>query len=155
SPEGNSNIQLSGEALKQAKDRSAEARAALLPDVESSFTDRSATTNLGALGITSVALPIPGFHFPTFVGPSTTVDARVTGWQAVFDFSSIRRFQASKLGVSAAKSDVNNVEDRVAADVARAYLAAVKTDTDVETAQANVTLSQAVLTQAENQKKAG
>jgi len=73
----------------------------------------------------------------------------------VFDFSSIRRFQASKLGISAAKSDVSNTEDRVAADVARAYLAAVKSDTDVETAQANVTLSQAVLTQAENQKKAG
>jgi outer membrane protein TolC len=43
----------------------------------------------------------------------------------------------------------------VAADVARAYLAAVKTDADVEVAQANVTLSKAVLTQADNQKKAG
>ncbi|HTS27600.1 MAG TPA: TolC family protein [Bryobacteraceae bacterium] len=155
SPEGNPNIQLSGEALKQAQERSAEARAALLPDLEASFNDRSSTTNLGALGITSVALPIPGFHFPTFVGPYTTMDARVTGSQTVFDFSSIRRFQASKLGISAAKSDVSNTEDRVAADVARAYLAAVKSDTDVETAQANVTLSQAVLTQAENQKKAG
>jgi outer membrane protein TolC len=43
----------------------------------------------------------------------------------------------------------------VAADVARTYLAAVKTDADVEAAEANVTLSQAVLTQADNQKKAG
>ncbi len=34
SPEGNANIQLSGEALKQAQARSAEARAALLPDLE-------------------------------------------------------------------------------------------------------------------------
>jgi len=153
-PEGNTNIQLSGEALKQARDRSAEARASLLPDVESSITGRSSTTNLNALGI-SVVVPIPGFHFPTFVGPYTTMDARLTGSQNVFDFSSIRRFQASKVGVSAARSDANNTEERVAADVARAYLAAVKTDTDVETAQANVTLSEAVLTQADNQKKAG
>jgi len=39
--------------------------------------------------------------------------------------------------------------------VARAYLAAVKADTDVETVQANVTLSEALLTQANNQKAAG
>jgi outer membrane protein len=39
--------------------------------------------------------------------------------------------------------------------VARAYLAAIRTEADVATAKANVTLSQAVLTQTENQKKAG
>jgi outer membrane protein TolC len=39
--------------------------------------------------------------------------------------------------------------------VARAYLAGVRADTDVDTAQANITLSQAVLKQAENQKSAG
>ena len=153
-PEGNTNIQLSGESLKQAQMRSAEARAALLPDFEASIGDRSATTNLGALGI-NVVVPIPGFHFPTFVGPYTTMDARVTGSQSVFDFSSIRRFQASKLGVSAARSDADSTGDRVAADVARAYLTAVKTDADVDAAEANVTLSQAVLTLADNQKKAG
>jgi outer membrane protein len=134
--------------------RSAEARAALLPDFEASIGERSSTTNLGALGI-SVVVPIPGFHFPTFVGPYTTMDARVTGTQSVFDFSSIRRFQASKLGVSAARSDSDSTGDRVAADVARAYLTAVKTDADMDAAEANVTLSQAVLTLADNQKKAG
>lgn len=154
SPEGNTNIQLSGEALKQAQARSAEAKAALLPDFEASIGEQNATRNLGALGIDAIA-PIPGFHFPTFVGPFTTMDARVTGTQTVFDFSSIRRYQASKVGVSAAKSEVDSTEDRVAAQVARAYLAAVKADADVEAAQANVTLAQAVLTQAENQKKAG
>jgi outer membrane protein len=39
--------------------------------------------------------------------------------------------------------------------VARAYLAALRADTDVETARANVTLSEAVLVQSENQKAAG
>src|SRR5579864_8788975 len=65
-PEGNTNIQLAGEALKQAQMRSAEARAALLPDFEASLSDQSATRNLNALGITGIAVPIPGFHFPTF-----------------------------------------------------------------------------------------
>ena len=83
------------------------------------------------------------------------MDARATVTQSVFDFSSIRRFQASKVGVSAARSDVDSTEEQVAAQVARAYLAAVRADADVETAQANVTLSEAVLKQAENQKAAG
>ncbi len=154
SAEGNTNIQLSDEALKQAEARSGEAKAALLPNLDGVFTDESATRNLNALGL-RITSPIPGFQIPSFVGPFTTIDARVSGTQSILDFSSVRRYQASRLGVSAAKSDVENAAEQVAAQVARAYLAAVKADTDVETAQANVTLSQAVLTQAENQKAAG
>jgi outer membrane protein TolC len=154
SPEGNAKIQLSGEALRQAQARSAQARAALLPDLEASLTDRDQTANLAAMGI-HISLPIPNFQFPTFVGPFTTMDARATVTQSVFDFSSIRRFQASKVGVSAARSDVDSTEEQVAAQVARAYLAAVRADADVETAQSDVTLAEAVLKQAENQKAAG
>ena len=155
SKEGNTNIQLAGEALAQAESRSSEARAALLPNLDAAFADQSSTRNLAAMGLTSIAIPIPGFHFPPFVGPFTTMDARITGSQTVFDFGSIRRFQASKVGVSAAKSGVEDTAERVASQVARAYLAAVKADTDVETAQSNVTLSQAVEAQAEHQKTAG
>jgi outer membrane protein TolC len=155
SKEGNTNLQLAAEALKQAQSRSEETRASLLPDLESSFTDESRTENLAALGIGVRTIPIPGFVFPTFVGPFTTTDARITAQQSVFDFSSIRRFQASKAGVAAARSDVDGTAEQVAAQVARAYLAAVKADTDVETAQANVYLSQALLKQSENEKEAG
>src|ERR1039457_2393528 len=107
------------------------------------------------MGLSKLSIPIPGFQFPTFVGPFTRVDARVTGTQNIFDFSTWRRFQASKVGISAAKSDLDTAGEQVAGQVARAYLAAVKADTDVEMAQANVTLSEAVLKQAENQKAAG
>ena len=155
SPEGSARIQISDEALKQAQAQSFEARAALLPDVESSFSDESRTENLAALGLSSFAIPIPGFEIPKFVGPFTTTDARITGNQAVFDFSSIRRFQASKVAVSAARSDTGTTAEQVAAQVALAYLAAVKGDADVESAQANVTLSEALERQAEIQKEAG
>jgi len=154
SPEGNTNIQLSGEALKQAELRSLETRASLLPNLDAQFAEQSRTANLAAMGI-QLSVPIPGFTFPTFVGPFTTMDARVSVSQSVFDFSSIRRFQASKVGVSAARSDVESTQEGVAAQVARAYLAAVKADADVETAQANVKLSQAMLDQAVHQKDVG
>jgi outer membrane protein len=155
SQEGSANIQLAGEALKQAQSKSAQARSALLPDVEAGFTDQSRTADLAAMGINLSEIPIPGFRFPSFVGPFSTMDARLTGQQNIFDFSSIRRFQASKEGVSAARSSADATAEEVAAQVARAYLAAVRTDTDVETAQANVTLSQALLQQTEHEKAAG
>ena len=155
SAQGNTNIQLSGEALKQAQSRALQARAALLPDLEGAFNDRSQTVNLAAEGLTSIPLPFPGFTFPSLVGPFSTVDARLSVQQSVFDFASIRRFQASKVGVSAATQELDSTAETVAAQVARAYLAAGRADADVETANANVTLSDAVLTQAENQKKAG
>jgi outer membrane protein len=155
SPEGNTRIELTGEALKQARSKATQSRAALLPDVEAAFSDQSRTVNLAAQGLGAIKVPIPGFQFPTFVGPFTTVDARVSGTQNIFDFSVLRRFQASKVGISAAKSDLDTAGEQVAGQVARAYLGAVKADTDVEMAQANVTLSEAVLKQAENQKAAG
>ncbi|MGA2039196.1 MAG: TolC family protein [Bryobacteraceae bacterium] len=155
SAHGNTNIQLSGEALKQAQSRALQARAALLPDLEGAFADRDQTVNLAAEGLTSIKLPFTGFAFPSLVGPFSTEDARLSVEQSVFDFASIRRFQASKVGVSAATQELDSTAEKVAADVARAYLAAVRADADVDTANANVTLSDAVLTQAENQKKAG
>lgn len=155
SPEGSTQIQLSGESVRQAQLRSKEARAALLPDLESSFSYQNRTANLAAQGITLTHVPFPGFAFPVFVGPFNNMDARISGSQSVLNLSSIRQYQASKAGVLAAKSDSDNTSEQVAAVVARAYLAAVKADTDVDTAQANVMLSQAVLTQAENQKSAG
>jgi outer membrane protein TolC len=158
SPEGNARIQLADEALKQAQARSLESRAALLPNVDAAFSDQNRTVNLAAQGFNSSlfsSIPIPNFSFPQFVGPFTTVDARVSGSQTVFDFSSLRKYQASKVGITAARSDADAAQEDVAAQVARAYLAAVKADADVETALSNVTLSEALLKQSENEKEAG
>ncbi len=154
SPEGSTRVQLSSEALKQAQSRSAQSRAALLPDLSAAFNTQNQTRNLAAFGIHFTS-PIPGFNIPTFVGPFSTIDARVSAVQNVFDFASIRRYQASKTTVAAAKSDVTGSGEQVAAQVARAYLAAVRADADVAVAQANIALSEAVLQQAENQKAAG
>jgi outer membrane protein TolC len=157
SPEGSAQIQLAGEALRQAQARSDQARAALLPNFDSSLTYRDQTVNLRANGLNFNIVALPGFTFafPALVGPFSVMDARISGSQSIFDFSAIRRFQASRSGISAAKADVDSTDEQVAARVARAYLLAIRADADVESARANMTLSQAVLSQAENQKKAG
>jgi len=153
-PEGNTRVQLSTESLKQAQSRSLESRAALLPDLSAAYTQQNLTRNLAAMGI-HISSPFPGFQLPQFVGPFTTLDGRVSATQSVFDISAYRRYQASKMALSAARSDVKGTEEQVAALVARAYLAALRADTDVETAKANVALSEAVRKQAEDQKAAG
>jgi len=153
-PGGATAVKLSAEGLKQAEARSAQSRAALLPDISAAFSDENLTRNLAAMGL-RISVPIPGFQIPVFVGPFSAMDARVSASQSVFDFSSLRRFQASKVGVSAAKAEVDGSAEQVAAQVARAYLGAERADADVEAAKANVTLSEAVWRQAERQKSAG
>jgi outer membrane protein len=156
SPEGSNRLQLATEATEQAKARSAQSRAALLPSLDASVTEQNENQNLGAFGLNLHSIPLPGaFQFPTIVGPYNLFDARISASQQVFDFSSIRRFQASKIATQAAKSDRDNAAEEVGAQVAKAYLAALRADADVRTAQANVELAQALLKQAESLKSAG
>src|SRR5262252_6748481 len=77
SPEGNTRMRLSGEALKQAEAKSAQAYSALLPDISGAISEQNMTRNLAAVGI-QINSPIPGFQIPTFVGPFSTLDARAS-----------------------------------------------------------------------------
>lgn len=154
SPEGAARIQLADEAAIQAKARFAQARAALLPSLEGAVTQQNQVQNLASFGL-RITVPIPGFVFPTIVGPYNLFDARISATQPVLDFSSIRRLQASRFAVRAAKSDRENTGQAVGAQVAKAYLSALKAAADVATAQANVELAGALLRQAESLKSAG
>ena len=90
-PDGNARVQLVQEAVKQAQSRNAQARAALLPNLDASVSEQNQTRNLAAMGI-KIQLPIPGFQFPELAGPYTLFDARASVTQSVFDFSAIRRY---------------------------------------------------------------
>jgi outer membrane protein TolC len=177
SPEGNTYIQLSDENLKQAKSRAAEARSALLPDIEAQAEQITAMKSIAALGLdlatdqallgaeknlsptlALVADPLLNDiikNIPRVVGPFNSVDVRAKLTQSVFDFSSIRRYQASRAAIRAAAGDRGNTDDSVSATVAKAYLAGLRADADVEAYQSNVALAEAVLKQSENQKNAG
>jgi outer membrane protein len=178
SPEGNTYIQLSDENVKQAKDRSAEARSAFLPDIEAQAGQESQMRSLAALGLDlatdtalfgalgscstaicqSIEKPLlDGIinHVPRVVGPFNTVDVRVTGAESVFNLANIRKYQASRVAVRASQDDRGNTDEAVAATVSKAYLAALRANADVEAYEANVALAEAVLKQSENQKEAG
>ncbi|HEY3740671.1 MAG TPA: TolC family protein [Bryobacteraceae bacterium] len=152
-PDGNTRMQLAVEITRQSNARVTAARAALLPNLDGSFALRNQTENLASFGFTFPAgLP---FTIPTFVGPFTVFDARVTATMNVFDFSTLRRYQASKTSLEASKADRDSTRDQVTQQVARTYLTAVRADDNVTTAKSNVELSDALLKVARNQKDAG
>ena len=153
-PEGSPRISIAMETIKQAEMRKLESRAALLPDLEGSLADHRETTNLHAFGL-NFPIPIPGLAFPSIVGPFSVFDARASASQTVFDFSSIKRYRSSKANVDVTKDDFDTTRNQVSDQVARAYLTTLRADAALETARANVDLSQALLKTAQDQKEAG
>ncbi|MGH9558897.1 MAG: TolC family protein [Bryobacteraceae bacterium] len=155
-PEGSAKVALAEESIRQAREQKTEARASLLPDLESSVGDQRETTNLRAFGFSALQFPIPGgFSFPSIVGPFSVFDARATVSQSVFDFSAIERYQASKTSLAAVQSDFDATKNQVAEQVARAYVTTLRADAALQVAQANVDLSQALLELSQRQKEAG
>ena len=75
--------------------------------------------------------------------------------QTVFDFSILRRYQAAKVSVEATKADNEGTRNQVTDQTARAYLAGLQAQAALETAHANVDLSEALLKLAQQQKEAG
>ncbi|HUA20658.1 MAG TPA: TolC family protein [Bryobacteraceae bacterium] len=157
-PEGSTRVKLAEEALKQAQSEADQARAGLLPDLEGYTEYQNETNNLKAFGFDFANLekiPIPGFSIPTFVGPFGVFDARASVNQTVFDFSIIRRYQASKVAIEAVKADNDGTRNQVTDQVARAYVAGLRAEATLETEHANVDLSEALLRLARTQKEAG
>jgi outer membrane protein TolC len=152
-PEGSPRVALAEESIRQSQAGIAQARAAFLPDIEGSVSDQNETVNLKSFGL-NFQLPF-GLTFPSLAGPFSVFDARATANQSVFDFSSIRKYQSSKVSVEASKADAETTRNQVSDTVARAYLACLRADATVVTQQANVDLSDALLKLADRQKTAG
>lgn len=154
-PEGNTRLRLAQEFTRQAQAQSVEARSALLPNFDASVSEQNITENLAAEGIGTISIPVPGFTFPTLIGPFSVFDARIGGTQTIFDFSAIRRYQSARVGLSAAEADRDDARDQTAAQVATLYMNAQAAQAHVEAAEANVALADADAKLAEDRKKAG
>jgi outer membrane protein len=153
-PDGNARMQIATELVKQAKARSAQARGALLPNLEGYVTQQDQTRNLAAAGI-KLKVPIPGFTFPEMVGPFGTFDARATATQNIFDLSSIRRYQAARANFAASGQEKENTEDQVISAVAKGYLMAQRAKESVNACTANKLLAESLLKLAQDRKEAG
>jgi len=152
--DGNTRVRLAKELIHQAQSRAAQARSALLPNVDSYLSYQDQTRNLAAFGL-QIQIPIPGVAIPEMVGPFNTMDARASVSQSAFDFSAIRRYQAARVGVDAARAEDENTRNQVADHVSRAYLAGLRAQAVVDTAKADGELAERLLRLALSQKDAG
>lgn len=153
-PEGSARVALAEQSVRISETHVNQARSAFFPNLDGSVQERSQTVNLRTFGF-DFNFPIPGFSIPSIVGPFTVFDARASAQTPALDFTIIRKYQASRSGLQAARADLDVARDQVSEQVARAYLASLREDAALETARANVELSQALLRLAQSQKDAG
>jgi outer membrane protein len=153
-PDGSTRTALAQESIQQAQDRVAEAKAALLPNLDTSVQYRRQTINLQAYGF-DFKIPVPGFSIPAIVGPFSVLDTRASAEQSVVNVSDIRKYQASKATLAAVKFDNDATRSQVSDEVARNYLGCLRADADRNTERANVELSEALLAQAKRAQTAG
>ncbi len=153
-PEGSARVALAEESIRSSETQVTQARAGFFPTVDGSVIERNQTINLRTFGF-NFDFPALGFSLPGIVGPFNIFDARASAQATVLDFTTIRKYQASRSGVQSAKLDLNQTKDQVSEQVARAYLASLREDAALDTARANVELSQALERLAQSQKDAG
>ena len=153
-PDGSARVQLAKELIETWAARSNAARAALLPNIDASWNFQSFTRNLAAFGV-QFSAPIPGFQVPTLAGPIEVSDLRATVSQTILDLSAIRRLQAARAAVEAARADLTAARLVTAEAVANAYWAAQRAAAARDAAQANLRLAGELVRLAESQKNAG
>ncbi len=100
-------------------------------------------------------MKVPGFTFPTSVGPFSYFDARVNVTQSLFDWKSINNARAAGQSVKSAEHTYKDARDLVVLAVGFSYLQAIADEARIETAEAQVTTAQAIYSQASDQVNAG
>ena len=140
------------EQRREATGFSQQARSALLPNISGASYQASVTENLAALGFQPGTFP--GIQ-TTFIGPFNNFDARARLVQNIFDLSAIRNYQSSRQGVRIAEFRQQLAREQVSEATALTYLETLRTERNVSAAQANVTLAEALLRLAQDQRNAG
>ena len=146
-------VELSGLATDEARARVRQVRAALLPGVSFGGSWVNRDYNVQALGLpfpknTPITLPILA---PAF----TAYDARLTLNQTLFDFSSLRRLDASKAQVQSTLAAADVSTEGAAQVAALAYLRAARAQASVAARQADSAIAAEVLALAQAQLNAG
>lgn len=154
SENGSARLGIAKQLAEQARARDRQARAALLPNVDGSVSQSSQTRNLQAMGI-DLAVPLPGFTAPRFVGPFEVFDARISATQSLLQVGSIQRYRAAKEATKAADAEEAYLREAVVSQVAKAYFAVQAAEAQYASAQATLQLAKDLETLAQQQKDAG
>jgi outer membrane protein TolC len=143
-----------GQAVDQARGQKAVARSALLPNLAADLTQTRTQVNLAAMGVRFEA-PIPGFSFPTVVGPFNYVDLRARLSQTVVDLTALNNYRAARETVRSSELFVRDARDLVVLAVGGAYLQAVAAGGRVGSARAQLETARALYEQNAQRRAVG
>jgi outer membrane protein TolC len=142
------------QSVRQAQGMSHSVRSDLLPNLNGSVTESVRTENLKALGL-RFNFSIPGFTFPTIVGPYNYIDARVQLTQSVVDLTAINNYRSSREQLRSSQLEALNARDLVVLAVGGTYLQVLAAQARVASARAQVDSANAVYQQAAQQSGVG
>ena len=143
---------LANEDIRAARGERWKQLSALLPNTSvSSYVDGS-KVSLAEYGFN---FNVPGFNFPSVVGPFGYFDSRFNFSQSLFDWNAIQKTRSSTESLKAAQYTYKDARDLVVLAVGYTYLQGIADEARIETAVAQVKSAQAVYDQASEQVKAG
>jgi outer membrane protein TolC len=141
--------------LRRAAGQSTADRSFLLPQINGLLTGVDQQTDLAALGFSSIHLNVPGFSFPTVIGPYHYFDLRTGVSQSILDMTRLITYRATQQNLKATQLSAEDVRDLVALSVTGAYLQVVASGARVDSARAQVATAQATYQQAVDRHNAG
>lgn len=142
-----------GLAAQQARSQRLAAVAQLLPDITGDAHETVQQIDLVAEGL-RINVPIPGFHFPTVVGPFNYFDARASLNEGV-SLTSLRNWHSAREGVRSAELSFKDSRELVAMAVAGSYLQIIAASSRIQTARAQIESAQTVYQQAVDRNRSG
>ena len=124
----------------------------LLPHVSAEVSGTRQQINLQAEGFT---FNLPGFNFPTIIGPFSVADARVHVSQSIVNWSDIKRWKSAAESERASQHAYRNDRELVILTTGYAYLVVISDRATVESTAAQVTTAKALYDRAVDQNRTG
>src|SRR5262245_39974291 len=139
--------------VRQSRGLRAGARSELLPRI---LGDASITTerlNLAAIGVQGTV--IPGFTFPTVVGPFSLYDLRARLSQSVLDLTAWRNYRSADAILRANELSIEDTRDLIVLAVGGTYLQTLAFGARVDSARAQLETANALYEQNAQRRAVG
>ena len=142
------------QSVRQAQGASRVARSALLPNLNGSVSETDETENLRALGF-RFNFPIPGFIFPTLIGPFNYLDARASLSQTIVDLTALNNYRSAAAVSRSNQLSALDAKDLVVLAVGGTYLQVLAAKARVDSARAQLDTANALYQQTLQQRNVG
>jgi outer membrane protein TolC len=130
------------------------ARSALLPNINGNLSETVEQNDLAALGL-RISVPVPGFRFPTVVGPFNYFALQASLSQTVANLTAVNNYRSARATARASQYSLQDARDLVALAVGGAYLQVLAAQARVDAAQAQLDTANAVFHQSTEQHTEG